>query len=106
MKTENTVKNEGRREAFSPTPWKYRADALDIVDKNGRIIADFLGICSGQEQAANGYLMAAAPQLYEFVEMFTTISGQILLSSADNGAELYQKALDLIALANGEGESC
>ena len=106
MNTVNTEKNEDRRLRVSPRPWKYRPDAEDIVDQHGRIIADFLGICNGPEQAANGHLMAAAPQLYEFVEMFTTISGQILLSSADNGAELYQKALDLIALANGEGESC
>ena len=41
-------------------------------------------------------------ELYDFVHAFTTLSGQLLLMSADNGIEIYEKAVSICKKARGE----
>ena len=105
MNTGNTEKAEKRAEKFSPGPWKFTQEDWYIWATRGLSDRGICRICDLSfkgESEANAALIAAAPELYDFVKMFTSISGQILLMGADNGAEIYQKAVDLVALANGE----
>lgn len=103
-------------EKFTKEPWEISDmschDAMDNftvcfhigVSSTGEMIAD----CQSDNKAdyervrANAYLMKAAPEMYEFVKMFTSTAGQILLSHADNGKEIYNEAVRILKKARGE----
>ena len=56
-----------------------------------------------EEAHANGDLIAAAPDMYEFIEHLTTTTGHALLSQAGYlGENLYKEAQELCRKARGE----
>ena len=58
---------------------------------------------SEQERIANAALIAASPEMYEFVKFFTTFSGQACLRRLGKpGVEIYDSAVKLCAKARGE----
>lgn len=63
---------------------------------------DALTIDRMKRQEAYAHLFAAAPEMYEFVKMFTSTAGQFLLSHADNGKEIYNEAVRILKKARGE----
>lgn len=90
----NTEKAEKRAERFSPGPWKFTQEDGYVWATRGLSDRGICRICDlsfNGESAANAALIAAAPELYDFVKM--CISGQ---------SEIYQKAVDLVALVNGK----
>ena len=58
---------EERKEKFTPGPWRYRPDYEDVTDQYESPIADLVGI-SYAECGPNGYLIAAAPELYKCLQ--------------------------------------
>ena len=56
-----------------------------------------------EEAEANAALIAAAPEMYEFVKFFTTFSGQAYLRILGKpGVEIYDSAVKLCAKARRE----
>ena len=103
-------------EKFTPGEWRAEIEDHSFCD-TGDYITEF-GVVTGKRQtiaqcfdtgsineeeaAANCYLIAAAPEMYEFVKMFTSAAGQFLLSHADNGKEIYNEAVRILKKARGE----
>lgn len=81
----------------TPGPWEPRHD--ELVAKDGNTVAIFL-CCGGQEvNAANAHLIAAAPELYEALEM--------MLKMVEFGGFGKDAAMDTArsALAKARGET-
>ena len=58
-----------------------------------------------KEAQANAALIAAAPEMYDFIEHLTTETGHSLLSQAGYlGENLYKEAKELCRKARGESE--
>lgn len=116
MNTVNTEKNEDRRLRVSPRPWKYRPDAEDIVDQHGCIVADLFGVCEGEEHDPNGYLLAAAPAMYEELNALLAalefsmdlfgVTPEQMEKVFPHSREKIASLRKLLAAARGEGESC
>lgn len=110
MNTVNTEKNEDQRLRVSPGPWRYRPDAEDIVDQNGRIVADLFGVCEGEEHDPNGYLLAAAPAMYAELKDLLDAMEQHLFPQVAPGVDFPAvtakkfQLRKLLAAARGEGE--
>lgn len=53
-------------ENFTPGPWFYKKDLVTIFSEEGDI-CDLVTSCNGKQMPveANGYLIAAAPEMYE-----------------------------------------
>ena len=108
------VGHDGQRlEKFTPVPWKLQ-DYSYMQNKSQLVITKTANgstktICRMkrpygdiEEIVANAHLLLAAPDMYDFVKSFTTFAGQIILMNADNGKELYKKAVAICKKARGE----
>lgn len=57
---------------------------------------------NGKEEA-NAALIAASPEMYEFIQSLTSFGGQILLATlGEDGMKIYNEALRVLAKARGE----
>ena len=104
---------------FSPAPWK-RATNLSrngsgkprglsfsrIVDANNQTVAYAYQRASRLEQVGNVNLIAAAPELFDFVSFFTTITGQTVLRCVPHNIaeQIYFKAKELTEKATGKSK--
>jgi len=92
--------------AFTPGPWEYEPRGQMIVTDHGqKMIADIRGwgwiqyLPEGEKiQDANGYLIAATPELYEFIKDYI----EAWENSEAGHSYLYGKAHDILAKARGE----
>ena len=82
------------------TPGEWRAEITRVYLSDGRMM--WIEGKNFETQEANASLIAAAPEMYEFVKMFTSTAGQFLLSHADNGKEIYSEAMRILRKARGE----
>ncbi len=57
---------------------------------------------NGKEEA-NARLIAAAPEMYEFLNSLTSFGGEILLATlGEEGTKIYKEAVSIIAKVIGE----
>lgn len=107
---------------FTPGPWSVR-DKICIFrflsvtsDKSPfmiakvmepdmqRILEDATKEKANWEQlSANAALIAAAPDMYEFIKSLTSFGGQIALATlGEDGMKIYNEAMRVLAKARGE----
>ena len=89
-------------EKFTPAPWHVYDDGLivDVFGEGDKRICGVDGFYT--DIRPNAHLIAAAPELFEFVKFFTTVLGQISLQKASNGELIYEEAIKLCKKARGE----
>jgi len=98
---------------FTKGEWNFNQeievdDSLVIVDDNHKVIAYLESECvfdgSGyfnnmtDEQEANAHLIAAAPEMYEALELLSSMSSEDAKLYLENSSDL----VDLLAKARGE----
>jgi len=101
-----------RKERFTLGQWTFDpytgfVDSLVSEDEEG---ANYESVCevSGAIGDPNGYLIAAAPKMYEFVHFFETVAGQVILLAAQKSGmkkeahEIYEEAIRICKKARGE----
>lgn len=95
------------KENFTPAPWTVVLDDEHaiVISERDRDSICFVDTPMGidESEICNAYLIAAAPELYKFVEFFTTLTGQLLLRQLDDyGEDIYNEAKKLTKKARGE----
>lgn len=109
-----------RTERFTPGPWKpglnkafstvldgYEGKAIYPSKGNNHIawanIAKGNGHIDMEMAVANARLIAAAPEMYDFLKSLTSFSGEILLATlGEEGKKIYNEALGIIAKVRGD----
>lgn len=103
-----------RKEQFTPGPWRVHLDKRNgtvcaiIEDKSGDCVSRTFPRYPRGERNANGYLIAVAPEMYDFVHFFETVAGQMILLAAQKSGmkkeahEIYEEAVRLCKKARGE----
>ncbi len=110
------------KEKFTPGPWEVRDKMygdIRIIQVTSDLPPYFIaGVTHGfsqkimtsnhleinwEELRANADLLAASPEMYEFIKSLTSFGGQILLATlGEDGMNIYNEALRVLAKARGE----
>lgn len=98
-----------RKDKFTPGPWyvydtRERAEqAYDYYITAGQYLVAAVSPNSLDIQEANASLIAASPEMYEFIKSLTSFGGQVLLATlGEDGLKIYDEALRILAKAKGE----
>lgn len=108
-----------RKERFTPGPWElFTGDGTTnwhtlVIrrrePKNGieQLPVDICAcqncLCDASEKPANASLIAASPEMYEFIKSLTSFGGQIALATlGEDGMKIYNEAMRVLAKARGE----
>ena len=94
---------------FTKGPWNL--DALSVVDSENRVIArcHYNWLFSDDDDEvlanaeANAALIAAAPEMYDFVQFFEKFAGQCYCRTlGEAGQKIYDEAVRICKKARGE----
>ena len=100
-------------EKFTPGEWRVEITDHELAD-TGDYITDFAvatektgvaqcfdnSVVSEEEAAANCHLIAAAPEMYEFISWIGSVEGQCAILTKD--PEIVRKAHAILKKARGE----
>lgn len=94
---------------FTPGPWGWcmpdEVFPAVFCNENGNIIADLYDAKNNQRQmVANAALIAAAPEMYEFIEWLRSVEGQCAILKAKRYLpQILDKVDEILKKARGEG---
>lgn len=93
---------------FTPGPWGWcmpdEVFPAVFCNENGNIIADLYDAKNNQRQmVANAALIAAAPEMYEFIEWLRSVEGQCAILKAKRYLpQILDKVDEILKKARGE----
>ena len=94
---------------FTPGPWGWcmpdEVFPAVFCNENGNSIADLYDAKNNQRQmVANAALIAAAPEMYEFIEWLRSVEGQCAILKAKRYLpQILDKVDEILKKARGEG---
>ena len=101
-----------QKERFTPVPWAF--DDTDesfgrpaIIAKGAERYSKYGPVCLVMNRhpnyKSNATLIAAAPEMYEFIKSLTSFGGQIVLATlGEDGIKIYNEAMRVLKKAMGE----
>lgn len=94
-----------RKERFTPGPWKTLHATHVLSSDNGYVARAYDSPLGPIANRHNATLIAASPDMYEFIKSLTSFGGQIALATlGEDGMKIYNEAMRVLAKARGEDE--
>lgn len=90
-------------EQFTPGPWFCKKDLVTIFSEEGDI-CDLVTSSNGKQMPveSNGFLISAAPEMYEFIRWLRSLNGQCAILNKKNLPEIMDRAAEILRKARGE----
>ena len=88
----------------TPAPWHYDADHINVIDGEGRTVAQrpIYSSCAGSTEEADMRLIAAAPELLAALQQSAFALQSVVMLTGNNAVAPYlDQALAAIAKAKG-----
>lgn len=108
---EKEIQMSKRKERFTPGPWyisdyetRQRMAILDRQIEHYDPRHTIATVCRAKgHETANARLIAAAPEMFDFIKSLTSFGSQVLLATlGEDGLKIYDEALRILAKAKGE----